>query len=251
MLDWASTNTLELLSCLFRIHNTISPFNFIRPKPMHVILYQFITQYAPLIFHFNVRLHNITDRLDHFKCLLFFHPFWVHAYPQQYHRVRPHLPTCRIHWAVVQDCTCKHNVIDLSLFPYQKVILEYAPPFLQYSERTLCIFPHRFQSLTEADTSLIRWMLVWTLQNTPLVVASVAYKVKTGISLSLPDGIIQSELFVLIQSLRPYVLYGSVALTYRLVVSYAGMSNSQRSDASGMISYQWISYSRLAFLALM
>ena len=70
------------------------------------------------------------------------------------------------------------------------------------------------------------------------MVASVAYKVKTGISLSLPDGIIQSELFVLIQSLRPYVLYGSVALTYRLVVSYAGMSNSQRSDASGMISYQ-------------
>ncbi len=39
-------------------------------------------------------------------------------------------------------------------------------------------------------------MLVWTLQYAPLVVATVTYKVETGIYLRQPDGIKESKLFM-------------------------------------------------------
>jgi hypothetical protein len=90
-------------------------------------------------------------------------------------------------------------------------------------------------------------MLVWTLQSAQLVVASVTYKVETRINLRQPCCIIEGELFVLLQPLRPNVLYSPVVLTNRLIVPCAGMSNSYRSDASGLISHHAIGYSRLAF----
>ena len=128
---------------------------------MHVILYQFFSQYAPLIFHFNVRLQNIT-----IACIAsiswtisnvndsFIHSEFMHILSNIVEVVL-FFPLVVFNEHVVQDCTSKHDIVNSSLVLNQHVILLYVPPFLEYVECALCIFSHRFQSLTKADTSLL------------------------------------------------------------------------------------------------